>query len=66
MIVLLPLGIFALVATVLVLVAWGLDSWLIALVGIPLVAVLGELVWRNWWGDRWLRERLLDREANPS
>jgi hypothetical protein len=62
-IVLLALGVFAVMAAALLLLAWMLDSWLVAVLGIPLAAVVGELVWRNWWGDRWLRERLLDRDA---
>ena len=66
MIVLVPLGIFALVSAVIVLVAWLLGEWYVAFLGIPFAAVIGELVWRNWWGDRWLRERLVDRDANPS
>jgi hypothetical protein len=65
-IVLVPLAVFGLVVAVLLLVAWALDLWLPMLIAIPLVAVIGELVWRNWWGDRWLRERLADRSTERS
>ena len=67
MLVLVHLGIFALVIAALLLVAYIFDWWLPVLAfGIPLAAVLAQLVWRNWWGDRWWRDRFANRNAKPS
>jgi ABC-type transport system involved in cytochrome bd biosynthesis fused ATPase/permease subunit len=61
-----PLAVFGIIVAVMLLVAWAFDIWLPMLIAIALLAVVAELVWRNSWGDRWLRERLADRRAKPS
>jgi hypothetical protein len=65
-IVLIPAAVLALVIGLMLLIAWIFDLWLPVLFAIPLVAVVAELIWRNWWGDRWSRERFAKRNAKPS
>lgn len=57
MIILIPPAVLALAIALMLLIAWIFDLWLPMLFAIPLVAVIAELIWFNWWGDRWLRER---------
>jgi hypothetical protein len=63
---LIPPAVLALVIALLLVIAWIFDVWLAAISFIPVVALIGLLVWRNWWGDRWLRERFANRNAKPS
>jgi uncharacterized membrane protein len=57
--VLVPLAIYAAILGALVAFGWIVGSWYIALGAILIVTLLTQLVWRNWWGDRYL----LDRDA---
>ena len=66
MVLLVPVGVLALVIAVLLLIAWIFDVWVPVLIAIPGVLLVTELIWRNWWGDRWLRERFGDRDAKSS
>jgi hypothetical protein len=59
--VLVPLAVYAVIVTALVLIGWMVGSWYFALGAILVVTVVAELVWRNWWGDRYLLNRDAER-----